>query len=203
MACRPRAILFCSSFMQDYVSSFLYSSVITPFMKANNPGSSGTNYMDSIFTTATFPLLSALDRLPLAALMFQFQVVTGGSFRTSHHAQLCCHCFNSNPMHFEVNAYMLWIAVYSATQWHCTGKWWEDRVLWMRGESWTNRMQRPPWNMARTQERSSGGAEWRGAYQYLFHCKTVHLSFIGKDWQGEPPSSLNLFLDDATVGDTD
>lgn len=31
----------------------------------------------------------------------------------------------------------------------------------------------------------------------------VQLSFNRKDWQGQPPNSLNLFLDDATVGGTD
>lgn len=57
--------------------------------------------------------------------------------------------------------------------------------------------------MAKLQERGSGGAAWRCAYGHLPYCKTVHLSFNRKDWQGEPPSSLDLFLDGATVGGTD
>lgn len=48
-----------------------------------------------------------------------------------------------------------------------------------------------------------GSGHKHGHVQHLSYCKPVHLSFNRKDWQGEPPSSLNLFLDDATLGGTD
>lgn len=83
MAHRHGAILLHSSFMQDY-----------NLHRDNSPDNSGTNHGESIFITAAFALVSALDRPPLsmATLMFQFRVATECQ-NVAHPLRIIMHSF--------------------------------------------------------------------------------------------------------------
>lgn len=59
---------FCSVHPLCRITCF-HPYIVLWSQASQSPGSSGINHMYSIFTSAIFPLISALDQLPLAAVM--------------------------------------------------------------------------------------------------------------------------------------